>query len=96
MNDLISRRAAIQAIDDLPKWHLCKKEMPNCINNYLVTVIEKYSFEKEWRYHVDMAASFGSEIDNFWDTCNDWYEGQEVHVIAWTDLPEPYEERSEE
>lgn len=72
------------------KWISCEQEMPSYTGTCLVTLKEKYSFEKEWRFHVDVADAFGDEIDNFWDTFNDWKEGQEIHVIAWADLPEPY------
>lgn len=90
----LSDLEALPAIKPI-KWNLCEKEMPLCMGAYLVTVIEKYSFEKEWRYHVDIGYAFGDEIDNFWDTCNDWNEGQEIHVIAWSSLPEPYEPTKE-
>ena len=44
---------------------------------------------RKWACYVDIAWR-GDEIDDFWDTANDWFEGQEVRITAWMPLPEPY------
>lgn len=48
---------------------------------------DKYDNGATWRYSVDVATPFGSYIDDFWDTHNDWCEGQLVEVIAYAELP---------
>lgn len=65
------------------------------INEYLVTVATKYP-EEDWEYETDIAWNWGSYIDDFWDTSNDWKDGCEVHVVAWMPLPEPYKAGGEE
>lgn len=40
-----------------------------------------------WRYSVDVATAYGDYIDDFWDTDNDWVEGQRVEVVAYAELP---------
>lgn len=68
------------------KWVLCKDELPEIGDTYFVIVKEEDFFKKGvYYYHIDMANSFGDYIDDFWDTCNDWCEGQEVHIIAWAE-----------
>lgn len=82
------------------RWIPCSEMMPERIiheaieteQEFFVTVKERWPGE-EWRYHTDIAFIPGDYIDEFWQTYNDWYEGQEVHVIAWMPLPEPYAER---
>lgn len=34
-------------------------------------------------YYMDVATAYGSYLDNFWDTTNDWCEGNDIHVIAY-------------
>ena len=72
-------------------WIPCSERVPakidhgiRCCDVYLVTV--KVGDE----YVVDTAMSWGSYIDDFWDTTNDWIEDKECHVIAWMELPLPY------
>lgn len=38
-------------------------------------------------YHTDIATPFGDYIGDFWDTENDWYEGQLIEVLAYAELP---------
>ena len=38
-------------------------------------------------YSVDVATPYGSYIDDFWDTDNDWCEGQRVEVVAYSRVP---------
>lgn len=40
-----------------------------------------------WDYHVDHATPYGFYLDNFWDTTNDWVEGQRVEVLAYAEFP---------
>ena len=71
-------------------WIPCSERLPDGPQTCIVTGRQKYAFEKEWDYFVDVADSEGSYIDGYWDTFNDWDEGQETHIIAWMPLPEPY------
>lgn len=66
------------------EWIPCSERLPLVGGTYIVTVEDKDG------RHVDAAGSHGDYIDGYWDTFNDWYEGQEVHVIAWKPFPEPY------
>lgn len=55
---------------------------------YLVLLREdNYDNGATWTYAVDIATPYGSYIDNFWDTSNDWLEGQLVEVVAYAELP---------
>lgn len=77
----------------MSEWISVKDGLPEVANPYLVVVKEKYPHEEECNVYVDVAASHGDYIDDFWDTFNDWKEGQEVHVTHWMPLPEaPKEE----
>lgn len=42
---------------------------------------------KSWSYHVDVASPYGNYIDDFWNTTNDWIEGQIVQVLAYAEFP---------
>lgn len=56
--------------------------------NYLVLLKDdEWSHGKHWRYHVDIASPYGSYIDDFWCTENDWLEGNEVHVVGYAEFP---------
>lgn len=85
-----------------PQWIPCSERLPERIINgdvetvqeFFVTVKERWPGE-EWKYHTDVAEFPGDYIDDVWQTYNDWKEGQEVHVIAWMPLPEPYKEEQE-
>lgn len=76
----------------MSEWISVKDGLPEVVDSYLVVVKEKYPHEEKWNVHVDVAASHGNYIDDFWDTFNDWKEGQEVHVTHWMPLPEPPKE----
>ena len=79
-----------------PHWIPCSEGMPltyegdiPVVETYIVTVsVDGVLF-------VDKAYSFGTYIDGFWDTVNDWDEGNDVHVLAWMPLPEPYRGENE-
>lgn len=58
---------------------------------YLVIVREDdYNDGKTWHYAVDIATPYGSYIDDFWDTQNDWIEGQRVEIVAYVELVYEY------
>ena len=86
-------------LTDVPNWIPCSERLPERIINgdvetaqeFFVTVKERWPGE-EWSYHTDVAEFPGDYIDDIWQTYNDWREGQEVHVIAWMPLPEPYKD----
>ena len=48
---------------------------------------DNYDNGATWRYSVDVATPCGSYIDDFWDTVNDWCEGQRVEVVAYARFP---------
>lgn len=48
---------------------------------------DNYDNGATWTYHVDYATPYGSYLDDFWDTQNDWDEGQRVEVLAYAELP---------
>lgn len=72
------------------RWIPCNERLPEIGDAYIVTGIQKDPHEKEWHYFVDVASNYGDYIDEYWDTFNDWIEGQETHIVAWMPLPEPY------
>ena len=37
-------------------------------------------------YYIDIATAYGSYIDDFWNTSNDWDEGQVLHVVSYCEL----------
>ena len=94
--------AVQEIINGLPsaqQWIPCSEKLPEriidgnveTVQEFFVTVKERWPGE-EWIYHTDIAEFPGDYIDDIWQTYNDWREGQEVHVIAWMPLPEPYKE----
>lgn len=48
---------------------------------------DNYDNGATWRYSVDIAYPYGNYLVDFWDTVNDWNEGQRVEVLGYTDLP---------
>lgn len=71
------------------EWISCKERLPEVGGVFLVIVREKWQGDKDYCYTVDFAHSFGDYIDDFWDTYNDWCEGQEVHITHWAEIPKP-------
>lgn len=56
--------------------------------DYLVLLRDdEWSHGKTWRYNVDIASPYGSYIDDFWSTSNDWLEGDQVEVLAYAEFP---------
>ena len=79
---------------DAMKWIPVTERLPEDGDQCLVTVKYKYAYEKEYSIDVDVATyrPEGGYID-YWDTYNDWNEGQQyLHVTHWMPLPEPPEE----
>ncbi len=75
------------------QWIDCKERMPKSDKDgyeFLVIVEEKDEDKNCCNYNIDLAW-FGTYIDNFWDTCNDWIEGQEVHITHWAKVDIPKE-----
>ena len=72
------------------EWIPVSERLPNIGDTFLVTVMVGT------RIKTDVASNFGSYIDGFWDTFNDWIEDEECHVTAWMPLPEPYKGGDEE
>lgn len=88
-------KTTLKRLENLPsvqpmRWIPCNERLPEIGNTYIVTGIQKDAHEKEWHYFVDVASNYGDYIDDYWDTFNDWIEGQETHIVAWMPLPEPY------
>lgn len=55
---------------------------------YLIFLREDdYDNGTTWTYHMDHATPYGNYLDNFWDTENDWQEGQLVEVLAYAEYP---------
>ena len=65
-----------------PPAYLCSDE------DYLILLREdNYDNGATWDYSVDHATPYGSYIDNFWGTVNDWHEGQRLEVVAYAEFP---------
>ena len=84
------RTAAIELLKAL-RWISVKDRLPEVVGSYIIAGKQRYPGEP-WEYFTDVAESHGSYIDDFWDTFNDWIEGQETHVTHWMPLPEPPKE----
>lgn len=89
-------RMAIKALEEQPYWTPCSERLPLTYEDN-IPVSETYivTVSVDGALFVDKAYSFGTYIDGFWDTVNDWDEGNDVHVLAWMPLPEPYGGESE-
>ena len=60
----------------------------NPVEEYLILLREDdYNNGATWTYHTDYAEPYGSYLDNFWDTNNDWDEGQLIEVLAYAEFP---------
>lgn len=67
---------------DNPPADLCAEA------DYLILLREdNYDKGATWTYSVDIANPYGSYLDNFWNTTNDWCEGQLIEVLAYAELP---------
>lgn len=79
-------------MDNGMKWISVEERLPEDGDAYLVVVKEKRKNKTDWDVHVDVALNYRSYIDGYWDTFNDWCEGQEVHISHWMPLPDPPED----
>lgn len=62
---------------------------------YLIFLREdNYDSGATWTYSVDIARPYGRYLNDFWDTENDWKEGQRIEVLAYAELP--YAQKEEE
>ena len=73
-------------------WIPFDKDNPPCDlcleGDYLILLREDdYNDGATWSYSVDKATPYGSYLDNFWDTTNDWDEGQRIEVLAYAEFP---------
>lgn len=60
----------------------------NPCEDYLILLREDdYDDGQTWSYSVDVAQPYGSYLADFWDTTNDWDEGQRIEVLAYAELP---------
>jgi hypothetical protein len=93
-NGAITQAEYDKLMRKLDGWIPCSERMPDddTIINVIVSGYEVWDGKKT--LFVDWATYPGSYIDGF-DTDNDWDEGQEVHILAWMPLPEPYGGESE-
>ena len=68
--------------EDKPPFDLIEEK------EYLILLREDdYNKGATWTYHVDVATPYGTYLGNFWNTTNDWFEGQMIEVLAFCELP---------
>ena len=79
----------------LTKWISVKDRLPEEGDSYIVAGKMRLQGEP-WEYFTDVAASHGCYIDGFWDTFNDWVEGNETHITHWMPMPEPPKEEEDD
>ena len=85
------------------EWVRCEDRLPDEIDPYLVSGKMKYDTDKEYEYFVDIAdytkvehCDYMGKFGGFFQTYNDWYEGQqEYEILAWRPLPEQYKENED-
>lgn len=91
----------VETIDKLPsaqRWIPCSERLPEVSEAYIVSGKQKYEFETEWSYFVDVAVLHptGEGYIGPWQTFGDWNEGQETYITAWMELPKPYKGEANE
>ena len=72
------------------RWIPCSERLPEACDTYLVSGVQE--IDGEMVPFVDAADYPDSYIDGLWGTFNDWIEGNEVHVLAWQEMPEAWED----
>ena len=73
-------------------WKLFDKNNPpsdlRILEECLILLREDdYDNGATWTYHMDRAVPYGDYLDDFWDTENDWDEGQRIEVVAYAEFP---------
>ena len=53
---------------------------------------DNYDNGATWTYHTDYATPYGSYLNDFWDTNNDWDDGQRIEVLAYAEFPDHLKE----
>jgi len=71
-------------------WIPCSERLPESGDTYLVSGVQE--IDGEMVPFVDAANYPDSYIDGLWGTFTDWIEGNEVHVLAWQEMPEAWED----
>lgn len=78
-------------------WIPLEERVPEENQEVLITLEIDWSYGRgtDIKYEVDIAtfSKFGGYISTeygYFDTPNDWLEGQPCDVVAWLPLPEPY------
>lgn len=60
-------------------------------DSYLILIAD-YGYQPTEKtipeYYTDIATAYGSYLDGFWNTTNDWNEGQILHVVGYCSIGE--------
>lgn len=73
-------------------WIPVTERLPEIMHTVIVSGRMKYEWETDFFRFVDVATYTEGE---FFETFNDWYEGQdEFEITHWMPLPEPPEDET--
>ena len=92
LNETLDKAA--DAIEELskPRWIPVTERLPEIMHTVIVSGRMKYEWETDFFRFVDVATYTERE---FFETFNDWYEGQdEFEITHWMPLPEPPEDET--
>ena len=81
----------ISDVQPKPKTSTWNHGTPDVINEYIITVRERWGKDEKWEYET-LGAYYSQDG---WEPSYDIDEGQEWEIIAWMPLPEPYKAESE-
>ena len=77
-------------------WIPFDRNNPPCdlymLEEYLIFLREEI-YDGSWDYHIDRAIPYGRYLEDFWDTENDWVEGQRIEVLAYAEIPQYIKEK---
>ena len=76
----------LPSVQPKPKTSTWNHGIPDVINEYIITVRERWGKDEEWKYET-LGAWY---TQDGWELSYDLDEGQEWEIIAWMPLPEPY------